>query len=59
MGQNILNAVTGWETLPALEYLTISNNPDLGPDLPNLGFGSPNIRNVAMNNCKFINYKMP
>ena len=56
MGQNILSAVTGWETLPALEYLTISNNPDLGPDLPNLGFGSPNIRNVAMNNCKFINY---
>ena len=25
MGQNILNAITGWETLPALEYLTISN----------------------------------
>ena len=56
MGQNILSAVTGWETLPALEYLTISNNPDLGPDMPNLSFGSPNIRNVAMNNCKFINY---
>jgi hypothetical protein len=56
IGQNILNAVTGWESLPALEYLTISNNIDLGPDIPNFSFGSPNIRNIAMNNCKFINY---
>ena len=56
MGSNILDAITGWEVLPALEYVTVSSNPNLGPDLPNFSVGSPNIRNIGFNNCSFTNY---
>ena len=56
MGSNILDAITGWEVLPQLEYVTVSSNPSLGPDLPNFSVGSPNIRNIGFNNCAFTNY---
>ena len=56
MGSNILDAITGWDVLPQLEYVTVSSNPSLGPDLPNFSVGSPNIRNIGFNNCAFTNY---
>ena len=56
ISSNQLDAITGWSSLPKLEYLSVSSNPNLGPDLPNFGVGSPNIRNLALNNCNFTNY---
>ena len=56
IGSNILDAITGWDQLPKLEYVTVSSNSSLGPDLPNFSVGSPNIRNLGFNNCNFSNY---
>lgn len=56
ISSNQIDAITGWSSLPKLEYLSVSSNPNLGPDLPNFGVGSPNIRNLALNNCNFTNY---
>ena len=56
MGSNVLDAITGWDVLPQLEYVTVSSNPTLGPDLPNFSSGSPKIRNLGFNNCNFTNY---
>ena len=56
MSSNQLDAITGWSTLPQLEYVSIAQNPSLGPDLPNFSVGSPNIRNIGFNNCAFTNY---
>ena len=54
--QNDLTAITVFTSLPALEYLSVSSNPNLGPDLPNFSQGSPNIKNIGCNNCNFTNY---
>ena len=56
MSANQLDAITGWSTLPQLEYISVAQNPSLGPDLPNFSVGSPNIRNIGFNNCNFTNY---
>ena len=56
MSANQLDAITGWSTLPQLEYISVAQNPNLGPDLPNFSVGSPNIRNIGFNNCNFTNY---
>ena len=56
ISSNQIDAITGWSSLPKLEYLSVSSNPNLGPDLPNFGVGSPNIRNLALDNCNFTNY---
>ena len=53
---NDISAIIGWSSLPALEYFSVSNNPNLGPDLPNFSLGSPNIKNIGVNNCNFGNY---
>jgi len=56
VGANDISAVTGWSSLPSLEEFSLSGNPNCGPDLPNFSAGSPNIKNIAVNNCNFINY---
>ena len=53
---NDISAIIGWTSLPSLEYFSVSNNPNLGPDLPNFSLGSPNIKNIGVNNCNFSNY---
>ena len=56
VSSNNISAITGWSALPSLEEFSLSNNPNCGPDLPNFSAGSPNIRNIACNNCNFLNY---
>ena len=53
---NDITAITGWSSLPSLQEFSLSNNSNCGPDLPNFSAGSPNIKNIACNNCNFLNY---